>query len=210
MFRLSLLSLFSFLSTLIFAQPVQQDIAALLEQNQSKLGITPEDLAEYKITNSYTTAHLNITHVYIEQRFRDIRVFNGILNLNLLEDRLVSFGNRWISGMSAKAPSHLPDITPASAVTKAADHLGHNFSNPIEIQKEQNKLGQDTKVVFDRANLSRENIEAELVWLKVEEKNVLLCWKVQIYEIDNENIWDIFIDAHTGEFIRKDNLVMHC
>src|SRR5688572_19165063 len=109
MFRLFFFSLFSLLSVQAFAQPAVQDIPALLEQHKTTLGLSAQDLAEYKVTNNYTTAHLNITHVYIEQRYRDIRVFNGILNLNTMGERLVSFGNRWISDIGTKAPSHLPE-----------------------------------------------------------------------------------------------------
>jgi extracellular elastinolytic metalloproteinase len=210
MFRISLISLFSFLLAISFAQPGPQDIALLLDQYKKTLGISTPDMAEYSISSSYTTAHLNITHVYLEQRHLDIRVFNGILNLNLAEDRLVSFGNRWISGMSSKAPSPLPGITPATAVRRSAAHLGHAIPVPMEISKEKNKHGQDIKVVFASGNLSREDIEAELIWLQGDQKNMLLCWKVQIAETDNENIWSIFIDAHTGAYIRKDNLVIHC
>lgn len=210
MFRLPLLVLFSLLIAISYAQPGLQDIPAFLDQHKTTLGLSHQDLAEYKVINAYTTDHLNITHVYIEQRYRDIRVFNGILNLNLTGDHLVSFGNRWILSIYDKAPSHLPTITAASAVERSANHLGHNLPDPVELRREQNSNAQDVRVVFAPGNLSREEIETELVWHKGDQKNVWLFWKVQVHEKDNENIWEIFIDAHTGVFIRKDNLVLHC
>ncbi|MEP6794975.1 MAG: M36 family metallopeptidase, partial [Saprospiraceae bacterium] len=210
MIRPLLLSLLIFCTTDFFAQPALPDIAALLDQHKNDFGLSPADLAEFSISSSYTTEHLNITHVYLEQRYQDISVFNGILNLNLMGDRLVSFGNRWINDLHSKAPSAVPDITAQSAVAQSAAHLGHNFPNAIEIRKEQNKTGQFTKVIFKGDGLSQTDIPAELMWLEGEQKNIFLFWKVEIAEIDNENIWDIFIDAHSGAFIRKDNMVMHC
>ena len=206
----SLLSLLFTIATISFAQPNSQDIAGLLKQHKTSLGISFNDRTEYKITDLYTTTHLNVTHVYLEQRHQDIRVFNGILNLNLIGTRLVSFGNQWISGIHERAPSPLPDITPASAVEKSASHLGHQFTNAEVVKREYNKHGQEIKLIYTPGDLSRENIEAELIWLKGNKKEIYLCWKVQIHEKENENIWDIFIDAHTGAFIRKDNLVLHC
>jgi len=167
-------------------------------------------MAEYAISNAYATDHVHVTHVYLEQRYLDIPVFNGILNLNLSGDQLVSFGNRWITGLHDRAPSPLPDITPKSAVERAAIHLGYTYPNAVEISREQNKLGQATKVIFDPGNISTSPIITTLMWIAAEEKKVLLCWKVEIAEINREDVWDVFIDAHTGTFIRKDNLVMHC
>lgn len=204
-------ALFLMLSvTGIFAQTNLPDIPTLLDRNKNDLGISTADMAEYVISSAYTTAHLNVTHVYLEQKYKDIRVFNGILNLNLIGDRVISFGNRWITDIGNKAPSQIPEITSSSAVERSADHLGHLFSNPVELSKEQNKLGQEIKYAYAPGNLSREEIKTELVWLKGEQKEVFLCWIVEIHELENENIWLVFIDAHTGAFIRKDNLVLHC
>jgi hypothetical protein len=89
-------------------------------------------------------------------------------------------------------------------------HLNHNFTTATEISREQNKLGAYTKFKFEQANLSREIIPAELVWLEGEGKNMFLCWMVEINEINDENIWDVFIDAHSGAFVKKENMVAHC
>ncbi|MBP6681406.1 MAG: M36 family metallopeptidase, partial [Saprospiraceae bacterium] len=132
------------------------------------------------------------------------------LNLNLIGNQLVSFGNRWISDLKTNAPSEIPTITASNALVRSATELGHITLNPTEIRRAQNKLGQDTKIVFAPGDLSRTDIETELVWLKGDHKEVLLCWTVTIAEIANENIWQIFIDAHSGAYVRKDNLVLHC
>jgi len=211
MLRFLLLFISAGFSSTIFAQlPVNVDIPTILEQQKKSIGISSEDISEYAVSSSYKTAHLDITHVYLEQRFKDIPLFNGILNLNLKGDNLVSFGNRWVKDIHAVVPSNLPAITPSDAVTRSASHLEHTFTNPELISKEQNKFGQDVKMIFAPGNLSRVDIKTTLVWLKDEQKNVRLCWTVEIAEIDSEDIWLVFIDAHTGEYVKKDNLVIHC
>jgi len=198
------------LTTVVSAQDVLPDIAAIVERNRQILGVSPADLSEYTISSAYTTSHLNITHAYLQQHHRGIKVFNGILNLNLRGDQVLSFGNRWITDMASTEVSNIPAVTAANAVVRAADHLGQSLSTAVEISREQNKLGQDIKFVFAPGNLSRYDITTELVWLKGSQEEILLCWTVEIHETENENIWLIFIDAHTGAYIRKDNLVLHC
>jgi hypothetical protein len=188
----------------------QTDIQAVLDNNKSAIGLSAEDLAEYAVTNAYQTKHLGVMHVYLEQRHKDIRVYNGILNLNLAGDKLLSFGNRWVTAIAAHAPSNIPQIDARTAIERAADHLGQKYLGGNEIRREQNTLGQDTKLFFERGTLSLENINAELVWHQGDQKDVLLCWIVEIYQVDAEHVWHILIDAHTGAFVRKDNLVKHC
>lgn len=210
MIRFLLIILLPLASIGVFGQTGLPDLPLLLDQNKNEFGLTPQDIQEYSVSDSYTTEHLNLTHVYLEQRFQDIRVFNGILNLNLSGNSLVSYGNRWIPDIKSKTPASLPGLTAQSAVERAANHLGHNFPNAVEISRLPNKLGQFTKFTFEGSNLSQVPITVELVWLSGEQKNVFLCWKVDIAETDNENVWNIFIDAHSGIVVRQDNQVQHC
>ncbi len=140
MSRILLIYILSIAWISIDAQSALPDIPSILDTYKNKLGVTPNDLAEYSISSTYTTDHLNVTHVYLEQKYQDIKVFNGILNLNLLGDQLVSFGNRWISEIGTKAPSEIPTITASTAVVRSATELGHAILNPIEVRSEQNKL----------------------------------------------------------------------
>ena len=86
----------------------------------------------------------NITHAYLQQHHRGIKVFNGILNLNLRGDQLLSFGNRWITDMASAEVSNIPDITAANAVGRAATHLGHS----IDVYKRQVLRNPGAKRLF--------------------------------------------------------------
>ena len=210
MFRLLLIFMMAIGSAGMSAQTTLPDVPSILDRNKSKLGLDAGDLTEYAVSSAYTTEHLHVTHIYLEQRYLDIPVFNGILNLNMAGDQLVSFGNRWIPELSTPTPSQIPDIGAAVALERALAELGYLISNPIELRKENNKLGQETKFVFAPGTFAEKEIEAELVWLRGEGKEVLLCWKVTVDEINTEDIWAVFIDAHSGTYVRKDNTVIHC
>ena len=205
-----LILVFSFLFSAHILPAQTPDIPTILELNKQTLGVSDKDLSEYTLSSAYTTAHLGVTHIYLEQAYQGIRVHHGMLNLNVKGSQLLSFGNRWIAGLSELAPSNLPDITALTAIERSASHLDQNFSNPTLKDTISNRLGQITKLIFDHSTLSREDIVVELVWLSEESKDVQLCWSVTIFETNAENVWLVFIDAHSGAFVKKENLVRHC
>ncbi|HEX5112738.1 MAG TPA: M36 family metallopeptidase, partial [Saprospiraceae bacterium] len=210
MMRLLFVFLFVFSLICLRAQTNLPDLNILLDQHKNELGLTAEDITEYNISSAYKTDHLHVTHVYLEQRYKDIPVYAGILNLNLVNDQVVSFGNRWITDLKSKAPSLTPKINAHDAVARAAAHLGFNNIIPKEISKEKNKEGQFAMFKFEPTGISFDTISASLAWLTSEQKNVFLCWKVTIAQRTSEDVWIILIDALTGAFIKKDNLTQHC
>ncbi len=210
MIRIYSIAFLFFIARSVEGQSLPVDIQVLLQQNQKKFGLTQQDIQEYEISDVYTTKQLNISHLYLVQKFRDIRVYNGLLNLNLQGGQLLSYGNRWVHDLAGHALDKEPLIIARTAVNRSAEHLGKISANPSLLSSEKNKFSLETKFVFEDSTLSRETISTELVWLKTDQASVLLCWVVSIYELDAENIWNIFIDAQTGAFIDKDNLVIEC
>lgn len=210
MMRLLLVGIVALSSSYLNAQDADPDVRAILRANASLIDHRHIDSVEYSISSAYTSAHLGITHVYLEQRHRDIRVYNGILNLNLSGEKLVSAGNRWITDIHTTTPSPAAAIAPQVAAQAAAHHLDNVFRNASPVAIEENRHKQLTKVTYPGGALSEEDIPVELVWLKEEGDRVLLCWLVEIHETGGANVWRIFIDAHTGSYVRKDNLVVHC
>ena len=210
MIRTLNLAILILLTSSIYGQNSPIDVPTLLLENQKKLGLTDSDLISYDISDSYTTQQLGITHVYLTQKFMDIPVFNGILNLNVSGNKLLTFGNKWVPDLVAQAPNNTPSISVLSAIERSRVDLGHATTNPILLSVEKNALGQETTFLFEDRLLSRDDIPVELVWLSKNKKDVKLCWVVTIYELAEENIWNIFIDAHSGEFIEKHNQVIQC
>ncbi|HJW30497.1 MAG TPA: hypothetical protein VJ508_14795, partial [Saprospiraceae bacterium] len=176
MTRVLLITPLVFLALFLRAQPSAEEIKTILDRNKETLGLSQEDLVEYNISSAYTTSHLGVTHVYLEQAFRDIPLYNGILNLNLKGSELISFGNRWIPGLAHLAPSNEPTISAQTAIALAAVRLSQSYPNAVEIRSETNKPGQVVKVFFSPGLLSKSEIPVTLTWWKEEPKSVRLCW----------------------------------
>lgn len=210
MLRIFQTLLFFLMASVLFSQDSSIDIPALLKAHQKMIGISEKDISEYAVADTYTTDMLQVTHVYLQQQHKAIDVFNGILNLNIKDGNIVSYGNRWVSDISERSPDQLPSLDVFSAIQRAADNLGIDNVQPIIRSAEKNELGQETKFLLEDNSISRQDIPAELKWFLTKNQEVKLCWEVQIYEMQQENFWTFLIDAHTGEMLQKFNQIIEC
>lgn len=92
-----------------------------VEENLAALGLTSQDIADWVVSDSYTTAHNGVTHVYLAQRLEGIPVFAGIFNVNVSADgRVIAPGNRFVSDLAGSVNTTSPTLTASEAV-QAAD-----------------------------------------------------------------------------------------
>ena len=71
-------------ATPAFAAADARDVArAYLEANAADFGVTSADLADVTFTSVYETKSLGVTHVNMNQRFRDMEVFGGHVTVNV-------------------------------------------------------------------------------------------------------------------------------
>ena len=74
------------------AQPDAREVArAYLAENAQKFGVTRADFADLMFTSVYETKGLGVTHVNINQRYRDMEVFGGQITVNVDADGKVVF-----------------------------------------------------------------------------------------------------------------------
>ncbi|MDH3402009.1 MAG: metalloprotease, partial [Acidobacteriota bacterium] len=57
-----------------------------LDANRGELGLTAGDIADFAVSDEYTTQHNGVTHVYLQQRLGGIEVVNGLFNVNVMPD----------------------------------------------------------------------------------------------------------------------------
>ena len=61
--------------------------AELSRQERGELGVTRADVADLVVTSRYRSAHSGVTHVNLNQRFRDLEVFGGHVTVNVADRR---------------------------------------------------------------------------------------------------------------------------
>jgi uncharacterized repeat protein (TIGR01451 family) len=182
------------------------DIALDYIANQAaSLGLSPADVANLAVTDSYVSKHTDTTHIYLVQTFGGIRVFNGVLNVNIASDgSIINIGNRAVANLSDGINSTNYTLLPGDAVDAALAHLGLSLSEPLNVIE-----SADGYVLLSDGGVSQNAIPVQLVYQPVQEGVVRLAWELVIYELDGQNWWDIRVDAVTGRILGQDNFIDH-
>jgi hypothetical protein len=189
--------------------PAKPDAVAVAEQhvrsNLSSLGLTNSDIAEWRVSDRYSTAHNGVTHVYFRQRLNGIEVLNGIINVNVTrEGRVLNLGNRFISRLSEVANTSVPQTTADQAVRAAAAHLKIGVGE-VSLTSLSAPVGPMQDVAFAPGSLAMRPIKARLQYLQVG-RGARLVWDIQI-QPDSNHYWHVEVDAVDSTVIRKFNLV---
>ncbi|HSH02645.1 MAG TPA: M36 family metallopeptidase [Anaerolineae bacterium] len=179
-----------------------------LDENREAYGLSIKDIANLEVDDIYRSSN-GVTHIFLQQRYRGIEVYNGIININVAEDgSIMNVGNRFAPRISEATTSKNAGLTANQAVRSAANHLGLTINNKgLEVR--QSAMGDAQSQVFSPAGIARQDITAELVYLPLEDGSVRLAWNVEIYELAREDWWFLRVDAETGAVLDKSNLVIH-
>ncbi|WP_162055067.1 T9SS-dependent M36 family metallopeptidase [Pontibacter pamirensis] len=217
--QIALIATLSLGSTLSFAQgqgrgnkEKKQVPAVALEhikKNKQKLKVKDEDIADLELSSATESKKSGIKHLYIKQMHNGIEIHGAITNISMdNEGKVVTLGNRLHSDVGEKVKSEQASLDAAGAVAAAARHLGVSVNGPLSVLEK----GRDSnkEVLLSEGGISLEPIPAKLVYQPMEDGSLRLAWEVSIYELDAQNWWNVRVDANTGEYLDKDNMVVQC
>ena len=210
-YSLMIILLFALSQSLIAQQASKSELARQLLENQLRTSqLDLEDLTEMQVSSESFSNRSGVTHVYFKQHVEGIPVFNAVLNVHITQnDELLTFGNRFIENARSKINTTVPVLTPEEAVMAAARQLGYEFSGEL-VRKEVKGEGVSQLIMFDKADLSLEDISVKLTWQPMDDGKLYLAWELAIYELSAQNCWNSRIDALTGELLHKNNWVVSC
>ncbi len=175
-----------------------------LKEHKSDFNFQDKDIEQLIVTNEYLSKSTGLTHVYVNQTFEGIKIFNAISSVTIKDDGVVYFSNRFLNNIEAKVNSFSPTQSPVSAIQTLVRHfeLG-NVQDLIQIERDQNVYK------FSDGGISQREIPIELVYVKVDE-SLKLAWSLIIYNKDNSHWWSARIDALTNEIIEVNDLILSC
>ncbi|MEA5459675.1 M36 family metallopeptidase [Arcicella sp. LKC2W] len=208
-----------FISSLTLkAQTEIETAKRYLTDNTTKHQLISSDIDEMVVSSAYLSPTTGWYHVYFNQTYQSIEVYNGMLNLTLKNGQVVYVANNFVQNIAQKATINLKAIslTPTQALSKALMKVGLTSSNLQEIEVKQLN-GIATQMAFKDANISNNPIEVKLYWLpddKQENKGtkpkLTLTWNVKFLSKNQQNGWNIHVDAISGEILRQNDDVIHC
>jgi extracellular elastinolytic metalloproteinase len=199
-----------FSSTASFAQndrSARDKALGFLQLHYADFGLTQQDVADTRITDEYVTKHNALTHVWVQQQYKGIPVFNGLVGLHVASDGAVyHVGHRFVRDLQHQANTTLPSLSASKALEIAMANLGFDgFSIPSLRSKinEHNWL-------FQGGAISKKDIPVAACYAVQKAGAARLAWTMIIEQANTADIWNIRVDAVTGLILDKINHTQYC
>ena len=166
-------------------------------------GYSPADL---RLSSAYADAD-GLSHVYVQQLFRGIPVYNRVQSLAFLHGRLASHAGAFVPAKQLAALAATPALAASVAVSRALQHLDRPFAaTPARLTEDESPEARQT---FAGAGVARRDIVASLTWTLDDAARPHLTWNVNIDLLNSSDWWNVRVDAITGAIIGQDSWTVH-
>ncbi|WP_240356821.1 MULTISPECIES: M36 family metallopeptidase [Myxococcus] len=171
---------------------------SFVQAQRELLGLELTDLANLEVTDRVYSRQSGVTHLYLRQTHQGLPLYNGQLQINVdSEGRVLSVHSDFLPALARAVTSTQPRLGAAAAVSGAARHLGlKSLTAPRELEKES---GPRQRTRVEQSGISTAPIDAQLALLPVNQGDARLVWNFQVHTPDQEHVYDMTVDATTGE-----------
>lgn len=182
----------------------------LVYDNKDAIGFKDGAIENMAVSSSYIMTETGITMVYLQQTYKGIPVLNKMKVLAFKNGKLISNAGILVEDMvnATGSATELPALNGSEAVRRAFQEERLPVPSAVPV----NKSADGRKVEFGKLAGSTEEVTAELLWFPVEDGHqfsVKLGWQVLVAPVGTDDVWQIRVDAVTGNIIDKANLVVH-
>ncbi|HKE92658.1 MAG TPA: M36 family metallopeptidase, partial [Povalibacter sp.] len=168
-----------------------------VRRNLATLGLEASDLEGYTVSDVVYSKVTGATHIYLQQRYQGIPVYNAQLQINVNRDgRIISLNNSFMAGLQRAVRSLKPNMQLPAAVGEALRFSGMKMPVPRVVSTNAD-VQQRTRV--GNSGISLAPIDGALMLLPVQPGEARLVWNFQIHTLDKEHMWDLTVDADTGQ-----------
>ena len=162
-------------------------------------GYAPADL---RLSSAYADAN-GLGHVYVQQLFRGIPVYNRVQSLAFMRGRLASHAGAFVPTKQLAALPAVPAISADVALSRTLQHLARPFAaSPTRLTEDN---GPEARQTFAAAGVARRDMVVSLTWAADAAGQPHLAWNVNIDLLDSPDWWNVRIDAATGAIIGQDS-----
>jgi hypothetical protein len=162
---------------------------------------------EAVIVSAYTDPQTGLQFINLKQSYKGIRVLNAVQTVVFRNEALQSSVSTFIPNMETRSPGTEPSVMAPDAIIQAAMHLALSF--PVNMVQVEDRFTNDKKKIFSSAGISKQNIEAELVWVSDDDSAIHLAWSIIIDVKNSADHWNVKVDAHKGTVINKSNYTQY-
>ncbi len=167
--------------------------------------LTRDDLDQHQIRDQVFSKITGTTHVYAQQYFSGIPVFNGQFNIGVDRDgRIISVNNTFVPELNSSINITRPKINAKTAIKLAALNLGIDAAGTVQDQRFPNSRNAQFRAFY--SILTQQEITGQLMWLPIRDGDVRLVWNIVTYGPNNTELFELNIDAISGVVWTRLNL----
>ena len=182
-------------------------VSNYIESNISNWGLQESDIEGLYITDQHQSRKSKITHLYYRQSINGIEIFNTNADAHVNKGRIVSFHQNFLSNIASRANDSEPGITHEKAIEYSASHLGNALGYNLILKSEEN--GTPQKKIYEAEALAYDDISAQLSYYP-KGKEIILSYEIVIYDKASNKLWQVFVDASSGEVLDKVSWTSEC
>lgn len=176
-----------------------------MEKAPADWGLAPDDTKDLVLRDQVGSRHNNTTHLYFNQRYAGIEVYNAINGVHVKGGEVVFATNRFVPEVAAKINTTVPALTPFQAIEAAATELGVILDARLAQTAEEGD-----RYTFEGGNLANSPIPVQLVFQPTKKQGLRLAWDLSIDMASSADYWSLRVDALTGEVIGRQNWTVKC
>ena len=170
-----------------------------VRKNLAALNLDASDLEGYSVSDVVFSKVSGATHIYLQQRYQGIPVYNAQLQINVnREGRIISVNNSFMAGLQNAARGLKPGMQLPAAVGQGLKFSGIKAPVPGLVSAGAKADVQQRSRVAN-AGISLEPIDGALMLLPMRPGEARLVWNFQIHTLDKQHMWDMTVDANTGQ-----------
>lgn len=179
-------------------------IEGYLNVNKEKLNLQTEDISDLLVTNEYLTKNTKVTHVYVNQRYHGVKIFNALSSVAIKNGRVSYYANNFISQIEDKINTQSATLSPENAIQNVATRFNLNAPQNLSVLAVSGK-----KFIYSNGSISQENIPVEQVYV-LHENELKLAWDLSVYTNDSSHWWSVRVDATSGDILEFNDWVVSC
>lgn len=167
----------------------------------------PASLGDLRLTASHTSPHNGVTHAYFVQVREGQDVLGTSFHLAFLPDgRIAGTGHRLADLRAASFTESTPRIAPVDAIRAGAGSLGINSRSTTTVKR----VTPHGIPMYDKADLSLQDIPLVSGYQPTGDGSYKLAWRMTLEPPGDGKMYDVFVDARTGEVLSTETLTITC
>ncbi len=178
-----------------------------LLEHYADLSLQKSDVEQLILQDVQLSKPSGLTYVYFVQSVHGVEVAGGFCKVVLLPSgKILKLSNDLIPAAQQKAGAATPGLQAGEAVVRSAEDLGL----PVSGIYPQIRTKKGTyQYEYEQLSWSKEPISVQLKYLPKGE-DLLLCWQVELAPVRSSDRWVIYVDALSGEILKKNNRTVYC